>query len=221
MTTKTALIVGATGLVGRELLIILLQRSEYKKVITLVRKPQGIYHEKLVEKVIDFDQLDENMIDYQIDDVFSCLGTTIKKAKSQEVMRKIDVMYPLMIAKLTQNIGAKQFLFVSAPTANSSSRIFYSRIKGELEDEVKKLDFHSVSIFRPSLLLGKREEFRLGEKTAELLYSAFSFLFIGPLKRAKAIQGHTVANAMFKSAQLAHNGVSIYESDQIEQLGTN
>lgn len=219
MKQKTALIVGATGLIGSELLQVLLKKSEYKKVIAIVRKPLGINHPKLEEKVIDFDQLDESVINFEVDDVFSCLGTTIRKAKSQEVMRKVDVTYPLTIARLTRKMGAKQFLFVSSLSANAQSSNFYLRIKGELEEEVSQIDFDSVTIFRPSLLMGKRQEFRVGEKTAEVFYTALSVFFIGPLKKFKAIQGTTVANAMFKAAQLGHKGVNIYPSDKIEALG--
>ncbi|WP_100407509.1 oxidoreductase [Bacillus solitudinis] len=219
MTEKMALIVGATGLVGKELITILLNQKEYKKVTALVRKPLGFTHPKLEEKIIDFDQLDEFVIPFRVDDVFSCLGTTIKKAKSQETMYKIDVTYSLAIAKLTKKVGAKQFLFISSPYANSKSSVFYTRMKGKLEEEVRKIDFDSISIFRPSLLLGKRQEFRLGEKMAEGVFSALSFLFIGPVKKFKGIQGKTVANAMFKAAQMNQGGVTIYSSDQIEELG--
>ncbi|MDE5414783.1 oxidoreductase [Alkalihalobacterium chitinilyticum] len=221
MKKKTALIVGATGLIGSELLQILLNQSEYKKVIAIVRKPLGFNHSKLEEKVIDFDRLDESIINFEVDDVFSCLGTTIKKAKSQEVMRKVDVTYPLTIARLTKKMGAKQFLFVSSLSANAQASNFYLRIKGELEEEVSKIDFDSVTIFRPSLLMGKRDEFRLGERTAEVFYKALSVCFIGPLKKFKAIQGTTVANAMFKAAQLNHKGVTIYPSDEIQELGSS
>ncbi|MBP3952500.1 oxidoreductase [Bacillus suaedae] len=220
MTRKTALLIGATGLIGNELLKILLKNDAYQKITVIVRNPLGMTDPKLEEIVTDFDELDEALINFHVDDVFSCLGTTIKKAKSQEVMYKIDVTYPLKIAQLTRKVGARQFLFVSSPYANAKSRTFYTRIKGELEDEVMKIDFNSITIFRPSLLLGKRQEFRLGEHTAGVLFTALSFLFVGPLKKFSGIQGKTVAKAMDKAAQMNQEGVTIYELDQIEELGS-
>lgn len=219
MNKKTALILGATGLIGNELLTILLEKPEYNKVVALVRKPLGMTHSKLEEKVINFDHLNEDIFDRHIDDVYSCLGTTIKKAQSKEQMRTVDVLYPLTIAQLTKKIGAKQFLLVSSLNANAHSRIFYSKIKGELEEEIQKIGFESVSFFRPSLLLGKRKEFRLGEKSAEFLYSMLPFIFSGPLRPYKAIHSKTVAQAMFKVAQLKVDGVTIYPSNKIEELG--
>jgi uncharacterized protein YbjT (DUF2867 family) len=219
LNNKTALLIGATGLIGSELLKTLLNCKEYTKVIVLGRKSLVIDHLKLEEKIIDFNQLHSLRIDSQIDDVFSCLGTTIKKAKTQQAMRKIDVEIPLQVAKLTKALGAKHFLFVSALNANSQSAIFYSRMKGELEDEVKTIGFPSVSIFRPSLLLGKRQEFRLGEKLAEIFFYVFPFIFAGPLKKYKAIKAQTIAAAMLNAAQLHYAGVYVYPSDHIEKLG--
>ncbi len=144
-----------------------------------------------------------------------------KKTQSKKAMRKVDVIYPLTIAKLTKKMGAKQFLFVSSLNANAQSPIFYSRIKGELENDVRKICFDSVSIFRPSLLLGNREEFRLGEKSAEVLFSVFPFIFVGPLKKYKAIQSITVAHAMFKVAQLNVKRVMLYPSEKIEEIGNS
>ncbi len=215
---KTALLVGATGLVGQELLKLLLKRTYYDKVVVIVRRTLGITDEKLTEIVIDFDKLDESVIDFHVDDVFSCLGTTIKKAQSKEVMYRIDVTYPLQIAKLSRKAGAKRFLFVSAMSANANSSIFYSKIKGELEDEVSKINYDYIAIFRPSLLLGKRSEFRLGEKTAEVLFRALSFLFIGPLRKVKGIEAKSVAFAMDQAAQKEDTGLVIYPNDKIEQL---
>lgn len=219
MTNKTALIIGATGLIGNSLLHILLDRNEYSKVIALVRKPLEIKSSKLEALITDFSNLEELVFDSHVDDVFSCIGTTIKKAQSKEEMRKVDVIYPLSVAKLTKKLGAKQFLFVSSLQANAKSPIFYSRIKGELEDEIQDIGFHSVSIFRPSLLLGDRQEFRLGEKSAERFFSIFPFIFKGPLKKYKAIHSKTVATAMFKVAQKDLTGVMIYPNEQIEEIG--
>ncbi|MFA9456315.1 oxidoreductase [Halalkalibacter sp. AB-rgal2] len=217
---KTALIVGATGLVGRELLKMLLKQGNYDKVVAIVRRPLKIADQKLTEIVTDFDKLDESVIDFHVDDVFSCLGTTIKKAQSKDVMYRIDVTYPLRVAKLSRKAGAKKLLFVSAMGANAKSSIFYTRIKGELEGEVQKLGYDSIAIFRPSLLLGERAEFRFGEKTAEVMFRALSFLFVGPLRKVKGIEAKTIALAMYDVAQAEEKGIAIYQNDEIEKIGS-
>ncbi|MCK0472240.1 oxidoreductase [Halalkalibacter sp. APA_J-10(15)] len=217
---KTALIVGATGLVGRELLKMLLKKGNYDKVVAIVRRPLKIADQKLTEIVTDFDKLDESVIDFHVDDVFSCIGTTIKKAQSKDVMYRIDVTYPLRVAKLSRKAGAKKLLFVSAMGANAKSSIFYTRIKGELEGEVQKLGYDSIAIFRPSLLLGERAEFRFGEKTAEVMFRALSFLFVGPLRKVKGIEAKTIALAMYDVAQAEEKGIAIYQNDEIEKIGS-
>ncbi|WP_041580455.1 oxidoreductase [Bacillus sp. 1NLA3E] len=219
MNEKTALIAGSSGLVGNELLHLLLEGKEYDKVYAVVRKPLFLNHPKLTEVVIDFDQL-ENYQDYfAVDDVFSCLGTTIKKAKTKEAMYRVDVEYPLDIAELAYKKGAKQFLLVSSMNANPNSSLFYPKIKGELEQEVAKLPFETVSLLRPSLLMGVRQEFRFGEKIAGIILSGISFLFVGPLRKSKAIRGETVALAMYRIAQQGNKGITIYLSDQLESIG--
>ncbi|MGM9987448.1 MAG: NAD-dependent epimerase/dehydratase family protein [Bacillaceae bacterium] len=219
MSQKTALIAGSTGLIGKSLLNDLLQGDAYEKVIAIVRRPQGIAHSKLIEIIIeDFDQLGTIREYFAVDDVFCCLGTTIKKAKSQQTMEKIDVEYPHRIAKLAHEMGATQFLLVSAIGANPNSNIFYSRIKGELEVMVKKIPFKGIFIFRPSALLGKREEFRLGEKISGTIMSLFSFLFVGKLRKYKAIKGETVALAMYYAAQQNKDGIFTYETKEMENI---
>jgi uncharacterized protein YbjT (DUF2867 family) len=217
---KTALIAGATGLVGNELLQFLLNGEEYEKVIAIVRRPLDKNHPKLEEKIVDFDRLGEDKNIFAGDDVFCCLGTTIKKAKTKEAMWKIDVDYPLEIARLSSSMGAKKFLLVSSMNADPNSPIFYSKMKGKLEEAIKRVPFESLAIFRPSLLLGERKEFRLGERAAEAIYTKIPFLFSGPLKKYKAIEGKTVASAMYRSAQLDKPGITTYESSKIQELGS-
>ncbi|ARK29575.1 NAD-dependent epimerase/dehydratase family protein [Halalkalibacter krulwichiae] len=216
---KTALLIGATGLIGSHLLQILLAEPTYKKIIVFTRKSIQTTHPKLEEHVLDFDRLEDHFrtINIPIDDVFSCLGTTIKKARTKETMRKIDVDYPLKVAKWTKQLGANHFLLVSALNANAQSKIFYSKIKGELEEKVTRIGFQTVSIFRPSLLLGSRTEFRLGEKAGAMMYSLLPFLFIGSLKKYKAIAGETVALAMCKTANNPQKGIFVIPSHKIEE----
>jgi len=220
LTRKSALIAGSTGLIGSELLQDLLEGKEYDKVVAIVRRPLGIHHPKLEEKLVDFDKLGEYNDIFAVDDVFCCLGTTIKKAKTKEAMWKIDVDYPVAIAKLASSKGAKKFLLVSSMNADPNSPIFYSKMKGMLEEEIKRIPFESIAIFRPSLLLGERQEFRLGERTAAAIFTKVPFLFAGPFKKYKAIEGKTVASAMYKAAQQAKSGIIVYPSEQIQELGS-
>jgi uncharacterized protein YbjT (DUF2867 family) len=220
MDGKTAIIAGATGLVGKELLQLLLQGKEYEKVIALVRRPLGVSDPKLKEVITDFSCLQDYEQYFSADDVFVCLGTTIKKAKTQEAMYQVDVEFPMAIGELAKKKGAKHYLIISSMNANSKSPIFYSRMKGELEEKIKSLSFEKLSIFRPSLLLGKRQEFRLGEELGALFSKGLRFLFFGPLRKYKSIEGKTVAKAMYNVAQENQTGTWIYSSDEIETIGS-
>lgn len=209
---KIALVAGATGLVGSEVVQQLLATRAYEKVITIVRRSPGIMHDKLEEKVVNFDEL---TLDEPIDHVYCCLGTTIKKAKTKEAFQKVDLDYPLLLAKLAKKHQASQFLVISSMGASVKSPFFYSRVKGELEQRLQELELNGLHIFRPSLLLGEREESRLGEGIAGKLASVFPFLFTGPLKKYQPIHGKTVAYAMVTTALTESGGVHVYESENI------
>lgn len=215
---KTALIAGASGLVGQHLLQILLHNEAYNRVIALARSPLNEQHPKLIEHIVNFDKLEEQPSLFAVDDVFCCLGTTIKKAGSQEVMYRIDVDYPFTIAKLSQQQGAQQFLVVSAMGANPNSTIFYSRMKGELEQKLASLAYPSLSILRPALLLGERNEVRVGERLGAIVAKGTSWLMGGPLQKYKAIEGKQVARAMYNLSQQNNAGVHIYDNKQLHEL---
>lgn len=215
---KKALIIGATGLVGENLLQILLKSNTYKEIIIFVRNPLEYHHKKLKEVVINFEQLEQYQQLFAVDDIYCCLGTTIKKAKTQDNMKKIDVDYPLKCAELGKQMGVKQFIVISAIGANSRSSIFYNRIKGILEEKLIKLSFDSLLILQPSLLLGEREEFRFGEKISSVILPLFHPLLVGSLKKYKGIHAEKVAFAMYKIAQMEKKGVTILSSDQIDEL---
>ncbi|WP_210364059.1 oxidoreductase [Bacillus sp. REN3] len=217
MTGKSALIAGSTGLIGNGLLHLLLDGEEYERVVAIVRRPLEVQHPKLVEKIVDFDRLEENREIFAVDDVYCCLGTTIKKAKTKEAMWKIDVDYPVTIAKLAISGGARQFLIVSSMNANPDSRLFYPKMKGRLEKEIKEVPFDSTSIFRPSLLLGERKESRFGEQAAAAIFTRLPFK--GPMEKYRAIEGKTVASAMYRVAQQHNTGLAIYPSEQIQRIG--
>lgn len=218
ISNKKALLAGATGLVGSNLLNLLLNDPYYNEVIIPVRHKTGISHPKLKELIIDYDKLDSYKDLLKADDIFCCLGTTIKKAGSQEAFRKVDFNYPLDLAKLTLSNGARQYLIITSIGANEKSKVFYTRVKGEIENELTKLNFKSISIFRPSMILGERKEKRFKEKAGLILFKIISPLLAGSLKRYKGIEASDIARAMLICAKEYHAGISIYESNVIKSI---
>jgi uncharacterized protein YbjT (DUF2867 family) len=219
MKIKSALLVGATGLVGNEVLDFLLNQPGYDKVKVFTRRSLGRNHAKLEEIIVDFDELHQYKEHFKVDSLFCCLGTTIRKAGSQNAFRKVDYHYPLEIAKLAKEGGVQNVLIITAMGADPNSKIFYNRVKGELEKQLKKLNLPSLQLFRPSLLLGDREEFRFGEKIGILLSPLFSLFLVGPLQKYKPIHARVVAKAMFISSLKQSHGNQVYSSDQIYKVG--
>jgi uncharacterized protein YbjT (DUF2867 family) len=216
---KTALIIGSTGLIGSALLNLLLESTNYAKVITFVKRDTGIKHPKLTQHIIDFDRPETYKELVVGDDFFCTIGTTIKKAGSKDAFRKVDLEYPRQFATFALQNKIKQFLFVSSLGANVNSENFYLKTKGEIEAFLENSAFESVAVVQPSLLLGNRTEFRLGENAAAFFMKIFSFLFVGNLKKYKAIEGKTVAKSLFAIAQMNNKGFKIYESDAIQEIG--
>ena len=220
-SSKTSLVVGATGLIGHQLVNQLLQSELYSEVRVLVRKSLQKQHPKLVEVPYDFNQPDTRLV--QGDDVFCCLGTTMKKAGSKGAFTQVDHDYPLQIARAAKQNGAAQYLIVTAMGADPGSAFFYNRVKGNVEEDLKKMGFDALHIFRPSLLLGSRDEKRLGEKIGEAVMLVFDPLMLGPLKKYRAIDSAKVAKAMLVAAQnplteQISQGVFIHESDQMQRF---
>ena len=215
MNSKTALIIGATGLTGAECLRLLLQSDNYNKVIALVRKPLELSHPKLLALVLNFENLEQYAQQIKADDIYCAIGTTIGKAGSHQAFKKVDYEIPLKVAQLALQNGAKKFILVSSMGANAKSGIFYSRVKGELEEAIKKLNYLSFIIFRPSLLLGNRKEKRTGEAIGRWVSEKLSFLFSGPLKKYKGTPVDILAKAMLKAALQNINGVRIIENEEI------
>jgi uncharacterized protein YbjT (DUF2867 family) len=218
VSPKVALIAGASGLVGGECLHLLLNSPRYNKVISVGRVTLPIRHPKLQQLVVDFNNLEKNRHSLMADDVYCCLGTTIKKAGSKDKFYQVDYTYVVKLAKLTASHFASQFLVVSALGADAHSRIFYNRVKGEMEEAVKALPFTSVHIFQPSLLLGERQEFRLGEKFATSLMKGVGFIFNGPLRKYKGIPAKAVAKAMLEAAKQDGGGVLVHSSEQMQEF---
>ena len=211
MEKKTALVVGATGLVGGNLVNILLESPEYEKVIVWVRKPTGINNKKLEEKIINFELIDTYKLDDRLNHIFCCLGTTIKKAKSKNAFKKVDLEYIVSLARKAKENDVSQFLVISSMGANIKSSVFYNKVKGQLETILSDLGLKGLKIFRPSLLLGDRAEFRFGEKAAEVISKCIPFIFNGALKKYKPVYGKTVAKAMYK--------VAVEEKSGIQEIG--
>jgi uncharacterized protein YbjT (DUF2867 family) len=215
---KTALLLGASGLVGSFCLQTLLADPMYTRILLLNRRPSPFAeHPRLTQKTVNFDSL--NPDDFaSVDDVFCALGTTMRKAGSQEAFRRVDLEYPLQAAKLARSAGAGQCVLVSSVGADADSKNFYLRTKGQLEQEIGKLGFATLHIFRPSLLLGEREEFRLGERVMMALAPALNLAMWGGLRRYRAIPAATVGQAMVKAAQEGKRGTFIHEHDEIVRL---
>lgn len=209
---KTALIAGSTGLIGRQLLQLLLESDRYAKVIALTRNDLPA-HPKLEILKIRFDELTDWASKLAADDVFCCLGTTMAKAGSRENFYQVDFFYPLLIAKTAQARGAQQYLLVSALGADSDSSIYYNRVKGEIEEAIRQVPFKTIHIFRPSLLLGPREEKRSGETAAKLFYQIFGFLIP---RKFKAIASVKVARAMLAQAGKEQPGLFVHESGELQ-----
>jgi uncharacterized protein YbjT (DUF2867 family) len=217
MTTRKALIIGATGLVGGFCLQALLDDPNYSEVIAFVRKPLLKTHRKLKTIITTFEHLEPEISNIQVNDVYCCLGTTIKKAGSQEAFKRIDHTLVVTVAELTKKQGAEQFLVVSALGADKDSKVFYNQVKGEMESALQKLGYPCLRVMRPSLLLGPREEFRLGEKIAVILTPLLKPILLGSLKKYRPIEAEKVAQFMVKVAREEPiAGVHIYESNLIK-----
>ena len=207
---RIALLAGATGLVGREILHLLSRDPMIAEVRALVRHPlpEKDKGAQVRECITDFEELQEHPNWFTTDLVFSALGATIAKAGSQATFRKVDYEYPLVIAKLARARGARHFLLVSALGADPRSRFFYNRVKGELEKAVLALGYSSVTIARPSLLLGDRREHRFGEELAKRV----SWVLPPPWRGVQASQ---VASALVHAAHEEKPGVEILDNSRI------
>jgi uncharacterized protein YbjT (DUF2867 family) len=205
---RSVLLLGATGLVGNECLKLLLQHEHISRIVALTRKTLPIVHNKLVDHIIDFEKLGTIENAFAVDAVLCALGTTIQQAGSQENFRKVDHDFPMAAAELALKHNVRHFLLVSALGADSSSKIFYNRVKGEIEARISALPFHSITIVRPSLLLGNRREFRFGEQLGKL------FTPIIP-RKYKPIQARNVAQQLINSVIEQRKGIRIIENKDI------
>jgi uncharacterized protein YbjT (DUF2867 family) len=211
---KTAIVLGATGLIGKQLTGILLESNQYSEVKCLVRKPLNWKHPKLREIQFNFDQPDTTLLTG--DDLFCCIGTTSRNAGSPEAQKKVDYHYPLEIGKYAVANGVKQYLLVSSLGADAKSANFYLSLKGSLERDLEALAFQTLIAARPSILLGARDEFRLGEQIGIGFVKVFGFLFFGGLKKYRGIEARQVAKALVSLAQQGKKGFVVMESDALQ-----
>jgi uncharacterized protein YbjT (DUF2867 family) len=210
---KKAIVAGATGLIGSELLKILLASDRYSEVIALTRHELGIQHPKLTELKVDFSVLDQYTDQLVADDIFCCLGTTMAKAKTKEKFYEVDFTYPLRLGVIAKLNEAKQYLLVSALGANKNSSIYYNQVKGEVEEAISNLGFNTLHVIRPSLLLGARGEKRSAEEAAKVVYKYLGFLIP---EKYKGIEAVTVARAMLEFAKQERRGSFIHESRDLQ-----
>lgn len=210
MTSRTALIAGATGLVGGECLRLLVAQPAYDRVVVLTRRPLGAAaaSPKVHEVVVDFAQLERVRHELRADDVYCALGTTIKKAGSQAKFREVDYDYPRQLAELTLAAGARHFSLVSALGASAASNVFYSRVKGELEDAVRAMAWPGLCLLRPSVIAGDRQESRPVERLMEYT------LQFAP-RRWRPVPARDIAAAMIATALQGGKGLTILESAAI------
>jgi len=213
----TATLVGATGLIGSYLLEELLNDPYFDTVRILIRRPLDITHSKLEKKIVDFNDSDSLLVALSNNDVLFCaIGSTMKKVKGdKEAYRKIDFDIPFNLARFCKMVGCEKFILVSSAGANSKSRNFYQRLKGETDEAVKSVGLKTVHIMRPSLLLGERKEFRFGENIGKAVMTSLSFLIP---EKYKAIQGKDVAKVMLALAKKNDEGVFVHENTEIRNL---
>jgi uncharacterized protein YbjT (DUF2867 family) len=212
---KRVLLAGATGLVGSHILHLLTKDSMIGEIRVLTRRslPSEDKSSVVKELIADFERLQEHPEWFEVDIVFCALGTTIAKAKTQAAFRRVDFDYPLALAEMALSKGAPHFLLVSAIGANPRSRFFYNRIKGELEDAILKLGYPSVTIARPSMLLGDRQEYRLGEHIAKKIAWFFPSFLAG-------VEAKQVATALVQAAHHPVIGVTILHNSTMRSIKT-
>ncbi|PBQ32821.1 nucleoside-diphosphate sugar epimerase [Sphingobacteriaceae bacterium] len=218
--SKKAIIAGATGLIGAHLLRILLEAPEYSEVLILVRKPIALKHPKLKQHVLNFDKLHDYTNLIKGDVLFSCLGTTRKKTPDRKDYYKIDHDYPVILGEIAKQNSIPQYHLISAIGADPNSAIFYSRMKGETERDLAKLNLPVLFIYQPSMLAGNREEHRVLERSLILVWRVLNPLLIGSLKKYRSINAETLALALYKNSLQEKKASNVFTYKEIQELLT-
>jgi len=214
---KTALLFGASGLVGNHLLNQLISNNNYSKIKLFVRSTIDISDPKIEIIQTDFNNLENHKEDIKGDDCFFCIGTTKKNSPDKNEYKRVELEVPKQIAQIAKSNLVNSFVFVSSGYADSKSSGDYLKFKGEVEEELKRLNFTKLRIMRPSFLLGDRKEKRIGEKIGIFVFKLLSPLFLGPLKKMKPIHSATVAKAMIAITQ-NDSSKTIFESNEISEI---
>ena len=214
---KTALVFGSSGLIGGHLLNELIQSDNYNKIKLFVRSVPEISNPKIEIIKTDFNNLKNYKEDIKGDDCFFCIGTTKQNSPNKNEYRRVELVVPKQVAQIAKSNSVNSFFFVSSGYADSKSSGDYLKFKGEVEEELKRLDFSKLGIMRPSFILGDRKEKRVGEKIGIFLFKLLSPLLLGPLKKMRPIHSKTVAKAMTRAAN-ENLEKNIFESNEIDEL---
>jgi uncharacterized protein YbjT (DUF2867 family) len=214
---KTALVFGSSGLIGGHLINQLIKDNNYNKIKLFVRSEPEINDPKVEIIKTDFNNLENHKEDIKGDDCFFCIGTTKQNSPDKNEYRRVELDVPKQIAQIAKSNSVNSFIFVSSGYADPKSSGDYLKFKGEVEEELKRLNFPKLGIMRPSFLLGNRKEKRVGEKIGIFVFKLLSPLFLGPLKKMKPIHSETVAKAMIKISR-SENDQIIFESNEIVKL---
>ena len=213
-----AIVAGASGLIGGLLVDTLTQSPVYKEVVVLVRKELPIIGNKVKLLVVDFDRLEDYEKEINGHAIFCCLGSTRSKTPDLNAYRKIDHDYSLQLAQMAAKNGVEQFHLVSALGANTASGNFYTKMKGETEEDIKKTGVKCIHIYQPSVLTGDRKEKRVTERTLIRLMGFINLFLWGGLRKYRSIPAATVAVAMYKQSLTRRGGVFIHLSDEIKEI---
>ena len=214
---KTAIVFGSTGLIGGHLVNQLIQDNYYTKIKIFVRSQTSINNEKVEVINIDFNNLGNHKTEITGDDCFFCIGTTKQNSPDKNDYQKVELDIPKEIAQIAKANSVKSFIFISSIYANPNSSGNYVKFKGLVEEELKRLNFSKLGILRPSFLMGKRKENRVGEKIGIFAFSALSPLLFGPFKKMRPISSENVAKAMIKIAN-SNLETTVFESNEIVEL---
>ena len=217
---KTALVFGSSGLIGGHLLNELIQSDNYNKIKLFVRSDYGSIHSKTEIIKTDFNNLENHKEDIKGDDCFFCIGTTKQNSPDKNEYRRVELDVPKQIAQIAKSNLVNSFVFVSSGYADPKSSGDYLKFKGEVEEELKRLNFPNLGIMRPSFLLGNRKEKRIGEKIGIFVFKLLSPLFVGPLKKMKPIHSEIVAKAMIKISKNENDQI-VFESNEIVKLSNS
>lgn len=215
---KHAIIIGANGLVGSELTKQILSDEAYSKVTLIARRYIDLEHEKLDIQIVDFKNLHKDWDLFKCDDMYYCLGTTRSETPKKTDYQKIEYDYCVNIAKISHHNKVRKFLYISSLGASPKSWFYYLKLKGEVEEQLMLIGFEYLHIFRPYVLLGKREGFRYGESVAKFFLKIFNFMMVGFLKNFKGMPAILLAKSMIHYAKQNNKGVFIHSNREIHEL---